>query len=120
MIRDDAAFAFGVALPCNSSVRAGSASDGRGRDIAPNDPHQDILDLIRRLARCELMRLPILRICVSTAMVGMPKAMDITTFAVLRPTPGSVTSSSPDAGDFTSEVVDELLLSAMNFFPLLR
>ena len=30
------------------------------------------------------------KMCVSTAMVGWPKAMLSTTFAVLRPTPGSV------------------------------
>ena len=32
--------------------------------------------------------------CVSTAMVGCPKAVLRTTFAVLRPTPGSASSSS--------------------------
>ena len=31
--------------------------------------------------------------CVSTVMPGMPKALPSTTFAVLRPTPGRVTSS---------------------------
>ena len=36
--------------------------------------------------------------CVSTVMPGMPNALPSTTFAVLRPTPGSVTSSSSVLG----------------------
>ena len=38
------------------------------------------------------------KICVSTAIVGWPKAMLSTTLAVLRPTPGSLTSSSRSSG----------------------
>ena len=40
------------------------------------------------------MRFETRKICVSTAIVGWPKAMLSTTLAVLRPTPGSVSSSS--------------------------
>src|SRR5262249_55574590 len=36
--------------------------------------------------------------CVSTAMAGIPKALPSTTLAVLRPTPGSSTSSSTVRG----------------------
>ena len=38
------------------------------------------------------------KICVSTAMVGWPNAMLSTTLAVLRPTPGSLTSWSRSSG----------------------
>ena len=36
--------------------------------------------------------------CVSTAIVGSPKAVFKTTFAVLRPTPGSASSASRSRG----------------------
>ncbi|MND03073.1 hypothetical protein D3C83_227210 [compost metagenome] len=44
------------------------------------------------------MRFETRKMCVSTAIVGSAKAMFITTFAVLRPTPGSVTSVSRSRG----------------------
>ena len=40
------------------------------------------------------VRLETRKICVSTAMVGSPKAVLSTTFAVLRPTPGNASSAS--------------------------
>jgi hypothetical protein len=45
---------------------------------------------------------------VSTAMVGSPKAMFITTFAVLRPTPGSASSASR-ARHLAAVLLDQLL-----------
>ncbi|ODT90147.1 MAG: hypothetical protein ABS82_16995 [Rhodanobacter sp. SCN 67-45] len=40
------------------------------------------------------VRLATRKMCVSTAMVGSPKAVLSTTLAVLRPTPGSASSAS--------------------------
>ncbi|MNL83992.1 hypothetical protein D3C87_2118080 [compost metagenome] len=60
------------------------------------------------------------RIWVSTAIVAWPKAMESTTLAVFRPTPGSVTSSSRVRGTSPPKSVISFSLSAMTFFALLR
>ena len=45
--------------------------------------------------------------CVSTVMPGVPKASPRTTFAVLRPTPGSVTRSSSVVRHLAAESLDD-------------
>ena len=47
--------------------------------------------------------------CVSTVMPGTPKALPSTTLAVLRPKPGSVTSSSSRFGHLAVEALDQHL-----------
>ena len=44
------------------------------------------------------VRLPTRKICVSTACAGTRQTVFSTTFAVLRPTPGSVISATRDEG----------------------
>ena len=55
------------------------------------------------------VRLPIRNRCVSTAMVGSPNAILSTTFAVLRPTPGSASSASRDARHRAAMLGDQFL-----------
>ena len=62
--------------------------------LVRHDLEQLQLDLERVLPGARPVRLPMRKICVSTAMVGSPNAMLSTTLAVLRPTPGSASSAS--------------------------
>ena len=66
------------------------------------------------------VRLETRKMCVSTAIVGWPKAVFSTTFAVLRPTPGRASSASRFCGTapqcFSSRICD----SATTFFALVR
>ena len=55
------------------------------------------------------VRLPTRKMCVSTAMVGSPKAMLSTTLAVLRPTPGSASSASRVARHLAAVLGDQHL-----------
>ena len=57
---------------------------------------------------------------VSTAMVGSPKAMLSTTFAVLRPTPGSASSASRVRGTSPPCSATSFCDSATTFFALVR
>ena len=62
-------------------------------------PAQTFLDLFQRLPGATAkQRMPMRKICMSTAIVGWPKAMFSTTLAIFRPTPGSLTSSVAVAG----------------------
>ena len=58
--------------------------------------------------------------CVSTAIVGSPKATFSTTFAVLRPTPGSASSASRSRGTSPLCCSTSIRLSAITFFALVR
>ena len=55
------------------------------------------------------VRFPTRKMCVSTAIVGSPKAMLSTTLAVLRPTPGSASSASRERGTWLPMLGDQLL-----------
>ena len=57
---------------------------------------------------------------VSTATVGWPKAVLSTTFAVLRPTPGSFSSASRPAGTSPPCCSSSMRDSAITFFALVR
>ena len=57
---------------------------------------------------------------VSTAMVASPKATFITTFAVLRPTPGSASSSAWVCGTWPPWRSSSRWLSAITFLALVR
>ena len=82
------------------SGRAGSASDGRAslplRRARPCLEPDSTASGVSPGARP--VRLDTRKTCVSTAMVGSPKATLSTTFAVLRPTPGSASSASRSRG----------------------
>jgi hypothetical protein len=58
--------------------------------------------------------------CVSTAIVGWPNAVFSTTFAVLRPTPGSACSASRSAGTSPPCFSSRIRESATTFFALVR
>jgi hypothetical protein len=58
--------------------------------------------------------------CVSTAMVSSPKATLSTTFAVLRPTPGSASSASRVRGTSPPCRSSSTCESATTFFALPR
>ena len=81
------------------SGRAGSASGARALELVGHELH-------RACARpppasspgASPVRFATRKMCVSTAIVGCPNATFSTTFAVLRPTPGSVSSASRSAG----------------------
>ena len=85
--------------PCRHSGRAGSASDGRRactrRACTSSSPVSTSSGV---LPGARPVRLATRKICVSTAIVGSPKATLSTTFAVLRPTPGSASSASRSRG----------------------
>ena len=53
--------------------------------------------------------------CVSTAMVGWPKTVLSTTFAVFRPTPGSASSAARSAGTLPPWRSTSARLSAITF-----
>ena len=57
---------------------------------------------------------------VSTAMVGWPKAVLSTTFAVLRPTPGRASSASRFCGTSPPCFSSRISERATTFFALLR
>ncbi len=57
-----------------------------------------LFHLLNVLARANCVRLQTRKMCVSTAMVGQPKAVFSTTLAVLRPTPGSASSAALSSG----------------------
>ena len=66
------------------------------------------------------VRLETRNTCVSTAMVGSPNAMLSTTFAVLRPTPGSASNASRSRGTMPSCKAISFSDKAITFFALLR
>ena len=66
------------------------------------------------------VRLPTRNTCVSTAMVGSPNAILSTTFAVLRPTPGSASSASRVRGTSLPCSAISFSDSEMTFFALSR
>ena len=82
--------------PCRRSGRAGSASGGRRGESAralsrPGrpPPRAGVLPGARPV------RFATRKMCVSTAIVGSPKAVLSTTLAVLRPTPGQCLERGP-------------------------
>ena len=64
--------------------------------------------------------LPTRKMWVSTAIVGSPKAMLSTTFAVLRPTPGSASSASRVRGTSPACSSTSFFDKATTFFALVR
>ena len=64
------------------------------------------------------VRLATRKMCVSTAMVGSPKAVLSTTFAVLRPTPGRLSSASRERGTSPAYRSSRIRQVAMTFFAL--
>ena len=64
------------------------------RNSGGHDLHQLVLDRAHVLPGASPVRLATRKMCVSTAIVGSPNAVLRTTFAVLRPTPGSASSAS--------------------------
>ena len=66
------------------------------------------------------VRLATRKMWVSTAMVGSPKAVLSTTLAVLRPTPGSVSSASRVRGTSPPYSATSFRDSATRFFALVR
>ena len=77
------------------SGRAGSASGGRGGRISSAPRASSSCSTASGvLPGARPVRLATRKTWVSTAMVGWPKAELSTTFAVLRPTPGSFSSAS--------------------------
>jgi hypothetical protein len=78
------------------------------------------LDFVHILARCKAGAVGDRKMCVSTAMVGWPKAVLRTTLAVLRPTPGKASSASRDSG--TSPPCSSIRMRqvSMTFLALVR
>ena len=110
-----------ASAPCTHSARAGSASDARAACIRPASPLR--ARPRPRAASCpgaRPVRLPTRKMCVSTAIVGSPKATLSTTLAVLRPTPGSVSSASRSRGTSPPCSSTSIRDSAMMFFALVR
>ena len=64
------------------------------------------------------VRLQTRKMWVSTAMVGSPKATLRTTLAVLRPTPGRVSSTSREGGTSPPYCSTRMRESAMTFLAL--
>ena len=64
------------------------------------------------------VRLPTRKIWVSTAMVGCPKAVFNTTFAVLRPTPGKASKSLRLSGTWLLWSSINILQALMTFSAL--
>ena len=95
---------------CRCSGRAGSASDARAACICPARLARALISTSSGvLPGASPVRLPTRKMCVSTAIVGSPNAMLSTTFAVLRPTPGSASSASRVARHLAAMLVDKLL-----------
>jgi hypothetical protein len=78
------------------------------------------LDLEHVLARAPIPCVGNRNTCVSTAMVSSPNATFITTFAVLRPTPGSASKASRVFGTWPPCCSSSRLESAITFFAFPR
>ena len=78
------------------------------------------LDVERRLARREAGAVRTRKMWVSTAMVGSPKAMLSTTFAVLRPTPGRASAPRACAAPRRRCSATSFCDSSIRFFALVR
>ena len=107
--------------PDRCSGRAGSASDARASCISRGSPRAASAPPPAGPCRAPSpVRLPMRKMCVSTAMVGSPNAMLSTTLAVLRPTPGNACSASRVFGTWPPCSAISFCDSAMTFFALVR
>ncbi len=109
-VGDEAAPAFGLARLADVAAVQDQPVVGVELVLLRHDALEARLDLgARSLPGARPVRLPTRKTCVSTAMVGSPKAMLSTTFAVLRPTPGRLSELSRSLGTSPPIVRDELL-----------
>jgi len=91
-----------------------------------NELEELVLDFAYVLAGSEPVRLATRKMCVSTAMVGWPKAVLRITLAVFLPTPGSASSASRDCGTSppcrsrSSRQVSRMCFALERYRPIVR